>query len=210
MKLLGMLTNILIAMQEMSLWPSLRRYLSQAVAFFSNPPELPFKYQFLTIMLLQLLNAMSAPSDLSPSRLSQVEDQLSTRDEPNSGFSSPPGWLFKGQVLHFPLPDSESGSLPQRVRLASNIARFAGALVVSDLEDKRITHVVVDSDKSTGISTDMPALRISLSNRPGANKRIPHIVTVEWIERSWQEKTLLDEERTLSLSLFMRTQYSVS
>ena len=27
--------------------------------------------------------------------------------------------------------------------------------------------------------------------------RIPRFVTVEWIEESWQEKTLLDEERKL-------------
>ena len=25
-------------------------------------------------------------------------------------------------------------------------------------------------------------------------KRLPRIVTIEWVEQSWQEKTLLDEE----------------
>src|SRR5205809_1163554 len=136
---------------------------------------------------------MSAPSDLRPSRLSEVEDQL-------SGSSISPGWLFKGQVLHFPPQNSESGSLPLRLRLASNIARFAGGLVVGDMEDKRITHIVVDSGDENGrSSTDLYSLRTSLSNRVGANKKIPRIVTAEWVDRSWKEKTLLDEERMFYL-----------
>lgn len=140
---------------------------------------------------------MSAPSNLSPSRLSQVEDQLSAQHGPNSGFNKSPGWLFKGQVLNFQPQDSESDSLPQRLRLASNIARFAGALVVGDIEDKRITHIVVDNDGENGRSLAyISGLRNLLSNRAGANKKIPRLVTVGWIEHSWEERTLLDEEST--------------
>ena len=75
------------------------------------------------------------------------------------------------------------------------------------MEDKRITHIVVDSgEENDRSSTDLYALRTSLSNRVGANKKIPHIVTAEWVERSWKEKTLLDEERMFYL--FVTPAYS--
>lgn len=36
--------------------------------------------------------------------------------------------------------------------------------------------------------------------------RIPRFVTVEWIEESWREKTLLDEERELNRCSAMLSQ----
>ncbi|PGH19466.1 DNA ligase 4 [Polytolypa hystricis UAMH7299] len=149
--------------------------------------------------LKKLLDSMPLVDNLTESRVSQIEEQLNNRHDDTAVLRNSPGWLFKGEVLYLaspPPPDSsQTNILPQRLQLASNIARFAGGKVVQNIEDKRITHVVVDeSDKNTDISS----IRKTLSTRVGGNRKIPHIVTVGWIEDSWKEKTLLDEERELS------------
>lgn len=130
-------------------------------------------------------------SDVKSFQTPEVENQLSNNDT-----SSCPGWLFKGQTLYFAHnPQSGDSQLhhhqQQRLNLASNIARFASARVVTDLEVKSITHIIV-CDRS---QEDISSLRKSLSKRVGTKNKIPHIVSVEWIEQSWAEKTLLDEER---------------
>ena len=71
------------------------------------------------------------------------------------------GWMFKSLVLYVDgryqlRPNGVTGgSLPESLSpedlefiLACNTARFAGAQVVTDLADERITHVVVGEDKS--------------------------------------------------------------
>ena len=36
----------------------------------------------------------------------------------------------------------------------------------------------------------------------GSQKKIPHIVSLEWVEESWKHGTLLDEESKFSSLLF--------
>ncbi|EER38909.1 DNA ligase [Histoplasma capsulatum H143] len=121
------------------------------------------------------------------------------------------GWLFKGLVIYFATPPSMSNEgngkiphvLPQRLYLASNLVKFAGGEVITDndgdMKDARITHVVVDSnppgDKAAMAAADVAGIRRAISSRAGVGKRIPHIVGVEWVEESWGERTLVDEER---------------
>ena len=117
------------------------------------------------------------------------------QEKVDAGWTLPPGWLYKG--LTFYIPDSKDGSTsersesepePYRTQLARNTARFAGATIASSLKDSSITHVVVGPETR---SSDISSLRTKLSKR----KKLPHIVKVEWVEESWKERTLLDEER---------------
>ncbi|KAH8705089.1 ATP-dependent DNA ligase IV [Talaromyces proteolyticus] len=133
-----------------------------------------------------------------------------------------PGWLFKGLTIYFH-PSTISPSSPetepessQRLWLARSLAEFGGAnisthLEIGDNNDSSIkssssnrekttkagnnintvTHVVVPISPSS--KQDVTSLRKQLSKRVG--ERIPHIVSVEWVEESWREKTLVDEER---------------
>lgn len=109
-----------------------------------------------------------------------------------------PGSMFKGLVLYFdgttspPIKNGLDDLTPShhsgeklRMRMAYTTARFAGAVTVDDLQDEQITHVVVDD------SSDVKAIRQAISSR----KRLPRVVSVEWVEQSWKERTLLDEER---------------
>lgn len=104
------------------------------------------------------------------------------------------GWLFKGLIVYL-----DYGSLPKeksaandisgyilQMRLIANLLRFTGAEIVEDLADETITHVVVCPNISR-----IDTLRKEISKR----SRLPRVVTMEWVNDSWKEGTVLDEER---------------
>jgi DNA ligase 4 len=119
-----------------------------------------------------------------------VEDVLKTFPEHET-----PGRIFLNRTLWFDPPpsfSSPSSSSPATVEstaqtLISQTARFAGATIAPDFTDESITHVVVHP------ASDVKAIRLRLAEQQ--RKRIPHVVTGKWIEESWREGTLLDEER---------------
>jgi len=114
------------------------------------------------------------------------------------GLGELPGWMFGNLLLYMDngsntpangLPSEQSVSFrlaALRFLQASNTARFSGAKITADITDEGITHVVVGEDRDR-----LRGLRERLSTRT----RQPRIVTLDWIEQSWAEKTLLDEER---------------
>ena len=104
------------------------------------------------------------------------------------------GWIFEGLIIY-----TEDDMTPENViflrqkdpafrfQQACRTARFAGAAITSDLGVKGITHVLVRGQDKMALKT----LREKISHF----KRIPRLVTIEWVEQSWHEKTLLDEEK---------------
>jgi len=105
-----------------------------------------------------------------------------------------PAWIFEGLSIY---ADNQSqamnGGTPLlqkdpafSIKQASNLARFAGARVTHDLKEG-ITHVLVSR-------ADRNHIR-NIREKVATFRRLPRLVTVEWIEESWREKTLLDEER---------------
>ena len=103
-----------------------------------------------------------------------------------------PGWIFEGLLIYIDDQDiSGKTYLLQkdpgfRLKQACNTARFAGGRITYDLQDGGVTHILVGSDRSR-----IRALREKIAKF----KRLPRIVAVEWVEESWREQTLLDEER---------------
>ena len=120
----------------------------------------------------------------------EFRSDLSTHDHELGG--DLPGWIFEGLLIY--IDDqaiSQKTPLLQkqpafRLKQACNTARFAGARITHDLNEG-VTHIVVVRDDRNRTR----ALREEIARF----KRLPRIVTVEWIEESWREKTLLDEER---------------
>jgi DNA ligase-4 len=110
-----------------------------------------------------------------------------------------PGWMFANLVAHFdpvmgsqpngPRPsiglDELGKDLQRRAEAASSTFRFGGGLLSEAVDNEQLTHVVVHE------KSDMKQLRETLARR----LRLPRIVTRQWIEQSWKERTLLDEER---------------
>lgn len=113
-----------------------------------------------------------------------------------------PGWMFEGFFIYadkvsealsngaetnsVPGQDPAFSISPLRLSLALNTARFANGELTEDMDNEEITHVLVNGDRER-----TKKLREHFSKR----KRGPRFVTVEWIERSWENGTLLDEER---------------
>ena len=110
----------------------------------------------------------------------------------------PSGWMFTDRTIFFdPLIDQshhEAGSCEPldpvlhdiycRNRAALCTVKFGGGTMVNDLNDD-VTHIVVHE------RSDVGQLRRSVSQR----QHLPRIVTRQWVEASWTERTLLDEER---------------
>ncbi|KAF2397905.1 DNA ligase [Trichodelitschia bisporula] len=96
-----------------------------------------------------------------------------------------PGWLFRGYVVYFDRPE-EDVLTPEGLAylLTRNIVAFAGGRVEDELGED-VTHVMCAK------TTRVKELRKQISGRA----RVPHIVSPAWIEESWKESTLLDEER---------------
>ncbi|KAL4904866.1 DNA ligase 4 [Aspergillus multicolor] len=150
----------------------------------------------ITVEELQtLLDQMANEKDnspCSPEAIERVTEHI--REMGDSGWTMPCGWLFKGLTLYFAenkndvALESPESKQDHRIHLARNTARFASANIANSLKDKTITHIVVGPDTT---SDEISKLRKTISTR----QKLPHIVKVDWIEESWNEKTLLDEER---------------
>jgi len=105
-----------------------------------------------------------------------------------------PAWIFEGLSIYaHNQSQAMNGGTPLlqkdpafSIKQASNLARFAGARVTHDLKEG-ITHVLVSH-------ADRNHVR-NIREKVATFRRLPRLVTVEWIEESWREKTLLDEER---------------
>ncbi|KAH0565149.1 DNA ligase (ATP) [Trichoglossum hirsutum] len=112
----------------------------------------------------------------------------------------PPGWIFSRSIVYVDLHSlakqnglqrgEESGGNTEifdlRLQLASNMVRFAGGRITEDLQDRAITHIIIGDDSSR-----LKSIRETLKWR----QVLPRVVAVGWVELSWAERTLLDEER---------------
>lgn len=73
--------------------------------------------------------------------------------------------------------------------VACNTARFAAAKIAASVQDRDITHVIVNPKNTS--SADVASLRKALAERTG---KVAHVVSCGWVEESWEHGTLLDEE----------------
>lgn len=133
------------------------------------------------------------------------------QERANAGHELPIGYLFKGLTLSFPQSSLEEADFAEndstemerqyRLRMARNTASFAGANIVNSLDDPAITHAIVDPKCS---ADEISSIRKSWAT---GRKKLPHLVTVEWIEECWDQRTVLDEERMFPFpaSLFIES-----
>ena len=79
-----------------------------------------------------------------------------------------------------------------------NRVRFGGGAVEENMRGSAVTHVVLVEAGGVGDSADANAKRdfsLALLHQLSAQKKQPRVVTMAWLEDSWKEGTLLDEER---------------
>lgn len=150
---------------------------------------------------VQIFDKMAASKDhpiqpLEPRTRQKLESKMLGKID--AGWPAPCGWLFRGLTLFFFSPDIQTKETSVdlvlkdiRLALARNYAAFAAAETAASFDDTGITHVVVNPD--TASSTEVSSLRKSIAARSG--KKVARLVSCAWVEESWKNKTLLDEER---------------
>ncbi|KAK5117777.1 DNA ligase (ATP) [Meristemomyces frigidus] len=123
--------------------------------------------------LLALFNRM-------PAKITHDYDSAEVLEQLNEHgheLDAMPGCMFHGLTVY-----CEGGVTAEARRLLE----FADGRIAKSLTDSELTHVVVPKDS--------PKLR-DVRKAVSSNKEQPRIVTEAWVVDSWQEKTLLDEER---------------
>lgn len=113
--------------------------------------------------------------------------------EDDNDLKNLPGWMFEGLVVYVDFssanhPGPPTATMRQddlRLNQACNIARFAGAQLMGELQPG-VTHVLVGEDRSR---------HKALRQQVNSFDRLPRLTTIEWLEQSWAERTRLDEER---------------
>ncbi|KAJ5629652.1 Nucleic acid-binding OB-fold, partial [Penicillium herquei] len=117
------------------------------------------------------------------------------QDKIDSGYTAPCGWLFHHLTFFFyqdgETSDTEQGELTDiSLQLARTTALFGGVGVASSIQSPEVTHIIANPDILS--SDERVSLRKALAERPG--KKLPNLVSVAWLEESWANGTLLDEE----------------
>ena len=103
-------------------------------------------------------------------------DLLSQLNDHGHELDSLPGWMFQGVKAYcVNVPDE-----------LTRLFVFAGGEVSMSPEGNELTHVVIGK-----ASHEISRIRKAISSR----RKLPRMVTSEWICDSWDERTRLDEER---------------
>ncbi|OTA94670.1 hypothetical protein M434DRAFT_394469 [Hypoxylon sp. CO27-5] len=97
-------------------------------------------------------------------------------------------YVFRGARVHFATTEGVS---PISCLKLKNWVKYGGGTVVDDLDDRSITQVVVMSDSETGEMERAAEVRSIISSR----SRVPRVVSRQWVEDCWKNRTTVDEER---------------
>ncbi|OHF03651.1 DNA ligase I [Colletotrichum orchidophilum] len=125
--------------------------------------------------------------DTEPFDKAQFLNQL---EERGRGVGPIKGSMFHRCVVHLLSVALEEEEDDINLLKLRNYLTFGGARLTSDADDAQATHIVVVGDSDL-LNEAAAALREEISHR----RKIPHIVTADWVEECWRENTLLDEER---------------
>ncbi|KEZ45336.1 DNA ligase 4 [Scedosporium apiospermum] len=108
-------------------------------------------------------------------------------EEHGHGLEELRGQMFGRCVVYFHDPDAAEGKSTLASFRLGNYVRFGGGKIVGYLGDPELTHIVtVGRGEKEGVGD----VRKEIASR----SKIPRIVTSKWVEESWKEGTLLDEE----------------
>ncbi|KAK0621195.1 hypothetical protein B0T17DRAFT_617670 [Bombardia bombarda] len=115
-------------------------------------------------------------------------DQL---EERGNGFDDLWSFMFRRCRICFVLGEgvSEVGKINM-----GNYVRFGNGSVADDIDDEDITHIVVMAGDGSGSSVSKREVAANVRYQVSSRKAVPRIVTQQWVEDSWREGTLVDEE----------------
>jgi DNA ligase-4 len=129
----------------------------------------------------KLLAGVAEPEDNSAFEREGFLDQLEDHGESFAHLKTHMFSTVKAalQVDH----GRSSGMLRLRAQLARNCIQFGGGVVTDDMNAEGVTHIVVlDEQSSANITQDKVT-------------GLARIVGLVWVEKCWEESTMVDEER---------------
>ena len=102
--------------------------------------------------------------------------------------------MFQRCHVHFAAVGTAAATTLSKLR---NWVRFGGGIVDDDLSSETTTHVVVVGSASVPEEGDGAAKDLAAGIRQTLSlySKLPRVVRPEWVEESWKEGTLVDEER---------------
>ncbi|KAL1887704.1 DNA ligase (ATP) [Sporothrix stenoceras] len=131
----------------------------------------------------------------SPFSTANFLDQL---EEHGHDLGSSRSLLFRRCRVHFAIMDTAPST--SLTRLKARI-RFGGGLVEDSLDSEATTHVVVVTgpvvDNAAAEQRDLIVAEIR--QQLSTQKRQPRVVNTSWVDDSWKEGTVLDEEQYVPL-----------
>ena len=138
--------------------------------------------------LREILDRMDMPG--AEGEQFDVDKFLDQLEEHGNGLDELQSFLFRRCRVHFALGEG----VPETTALKlGNYVLFGNGEVVEDVEDDRITHVVVLGGKEdTAASEKVVAAEVRF--RVSSRRTLPRIVSGKWLDDCWKEGTLLDEE----------------
>lgn len=104
------------------------------------------------------------------------------------GLSDLRGFMFQRCVVHFRGVEGPGERLVEKL---ARYVKYAGGRCADSLDDTAVTHVVIAGGDAMEAGEVADGLRREFGSRRG----VPRLVTGNWVEDCWKEKTLLDEEQ---------------
>ncbi|KAI2778747.1 ATP-dependent DNA ligase [Daldinia loculata] len=137
--------------------------------------------------LRQLLESMPKKEVIveEPFNKEEFLNQLADHDHDISGLRS---YIFRGARIHVAATDEVSSISCLKVK---NWVKYGGGSIIDDLGDRSTTHVVIISDSEIGEMERAAEVRSFISTRTP----VPRVVSRQWVEDCWKNRTILDEER---------------
>lgn len=115
------------------------------------------------------------------------EGFLNELEERGKGMGNLRGLVFQRCVVHLRVVE---GTEEATIYKLSNYIKYAGGACTEGMDDSALTHIVLVGGDPMQAGEVADAVRKELSTR----QRLPRLVTGQWVEDCWKEKTLLDEE----------------
>ena len=121
----------------------------------------------------------------------QKEEFLMDMEERGRAWEDLRRFMFRRCIIGFVKGQAADANDIERL---GRLIRYCGGRSVGELadaeDDEDVTHLVILGGDATQIGETAADLRKKLSSR----RKMPRLVGKGWIEESWKEKTLLDEE----------------
>jgi DNA ligase-4 len=114
-------------------------------------------------------------------------DQL---EEHGNDLEALKSFMFRRCRVYFALGEGVPGTTALKLK---NYVRFGNGEVVDDIDDNKITHVVVVGGKEDTAASER-VVAADVRYKVSSRRAVPRIVSAKWVNDCWKEGTVVDEE----------------